>query len=338
MAAFESPASDNTASTRRNFVLSSLRKDALIEWMKDMLNHSFVLDARDSYEGTMKYFETLVDEHRNAYENKGSRSRLKEYVPTVGRFLTPLPMSQAFAIYDAKYSISKRRFVSPTFNEIRHILNLSQVMAIGPHLQLITFDGDQTLYSDGGNFEDNEDLASSIISLLCHGVKVAVVTAAGYGLDGSKYARRLRGLLDRFVTEGLSPAQVQNFFVFGGECNYLLRCTLQQQQQQTAEDSTSTKSVDEAGFEDQDQDREEAGLEAVIVPVPVEEWQAPHLPGPKPTLWPAEEIKTLLDVAERSMRDTVGELNLRAKVMIFVIAIFIRQSCNSGLPPMFSAY
>ena len=276
-------------SSQRNYVLSSLRKDSLIEFMKDMLNHSFVLDAKDTYIGTMKYFEVLVDEHRSAFLNKENRSRLKEYVPSVGRFHTHLPISQAFTLYDLKYSISKRRFISPTFNEIRHILNLSQIMAIGTNLQLITFDGDQTLYSDGGNFEDSEDLAVGIMSLLCNGVKVAVVTAAGYGLDGSKYTRRLRGLLDRFVHEKLTREQVENFYVFGGECNYLLRCTLQQ----------STEGTE---------------LEPVILPVPMEDWQAPELQGPKPTEWPAEQIRELLDVAERSMRDTVRELNLRAKV------------------------
>jgi hypothetical protein len=302
MSEFEPTAAEVIVPARRNFVMSSLRKDSLIDWMKDMLNHSFVLDARESYEGTMRYFEQLIDEHRRAYENNETRSRLKEYVPTVGKFITPLPMSKAFALYDSKYSISKRRFVAPTFNEIRHILNLSQVMAIGPHLQLITFDGDQTLYSDGGNFEDNEDLAMSIISLLCHGVKVAVVTAAGYGLDGTKYARRLRGLLDRFVTEKLSPEQVSNFFVFGGECNYLLRCTLQ------------TKTADKADSGADTDGDDGPSSEAVIVPVPVEHWQSPDLDGPKPTQWLAEEIKELLDVAEQSMRDTVRELNLRAKV------------------------
>lgn len=278
-------------SSRRNYVLSSMRKDSLMEWMKDMLNHSFVLDAKDSYIGTMRYFEKLIDEHRSCHGTE-LKSRLLEFVPSVGRFHTPLPMSAAFTLYDLKYSISKRRFVAPTFNEIRHILNLSQVMAIGPKLQLITFDGDQTLYTDGGNFEDNEDLAVGIISLMCHGIKVAVVTAAGYGLDGTKYAKRLRGLLDRFVLEGLTKEQVENFFVFGGECNYLLQCTLQ------ARDVNGT-----------------SDMEAVILPVPTEAWQAASLMGPKPTEWPAEDIKVLLDVAETSMRDTVQELRLRAKVI-----------------------
>lgn len=50
-------------------------------------------------------------------------------------------------------------------------------------MKLISFDGDQTLYSDGGNFEDNDELALAIILLLKHGVKVALITAAGYGYD-----------------------------------------------------------------------------------------------------------------------------------------------------------
>ena len=113
-------------------------------------------------------------------------------------------------------------------------------MAIKKDLKLITFDGDQTLYQDGGNFAPTHELAGAIIDLLVvrasthahiahmqictlahihtytpvhirtlpaspvlhlrltliltlllwqSGVHVAVVTAAGYGLDGSKYVR-----------------------------------------------------------------------------------------------------------------------------------------------------
>jgi IMP and pyridine-specific 5'-nucleotidase len=302
-------------SERRNCVLSSLRKDSLIEWMKEMLNHSFVLDAQSSYPGTMKYFEKLINEHRDSYSKNGinHRSHLKEYVPSVGRFHTSLPLSTAFSMYDAKYSISKRRFISPTFNEIRHILNLSQVMAIGNTLRLITFDGDQTLYSDGGNFEQNEELAMGIMSLMCHGIKVAVVTAAGYGLDGTKYAKRLQGLLDRFLVENLSKEQVENFYVFGGECNYLLQCTLEACDGDDACVGLS---------QDQGHGESPAPYRAVILPVPTEAWQAPQLQGPKPTEWAAEDIKHILDVAEESMRGSVAELNLRAKVHFTLYVFF----------------
>jgi hypothetical protein len=39
-------------------------------------------------------------------------------------------------------------------------------MAIKKDLKLITFDGDQTLYQDGGNFAPTHELAGAIIDLL----------------------------------------------------------------------------------------------------------------------------------------------------------------------------
>ena len=87
--------------------------------------------------------------------------------------------SSKYVISDRKYAMSSRQHISPSFHELRHILNLAQVIAIGTDLSLISFDGDQTLYSDGGNFEDNAALAGSIIQLLRVGVAVAVITAAG---------------------------------------------------------------------------------------------------------------------------------------------------------------
>ena len=55
---------------------------------------------------------------------------------------------------------------------------MQQQQLNGP--RMITFDGDQTLYSDGENFEKNPKLAHALYQLLRHGVVVAVVTAAGY--------------------------------------------------------------------------------------------------------------------------------------------------------------
>lgn len=233
-------------------MLTSHRKDGLIEWLKEMMTHSFVLDATGTYSDTMSAFEELVEEHRLRPDS----SRLRAYVPTVGRFHTSLPMRQAFEIYDEKYSVSRRRQLPPTFNEIRHILNLAQVLALGKDLSLLSFDGDQTLYSDGGNFEDNDELARGIILLMKAGVRCALITAAGYGLDGSKYEVRLRGLLDRFVLYNLTSEEVSRFLVFGGECNYLLQC----------------------GYDD-------AGGRVVLKPIAPEVWQAPHVPGPKPANW-----------------------------------------------------
>lgn len=186
---------------------------------------------------------------------------MKQYVPQVGVFHTSLPMRKAFKIYDEKYAVSQRRHLPPTFNEVRHILNLAQVMALSQSLSMISFDGDQTLYSDGGNFDDNEELAMGIIYLVKSGVKVALITAAGYGLNKEKYEVRLGGLLEKFVSSDLSEEEVGRFYVFGGECNYLFECAY---------------STD--------------GSKCVLKPIQPEVWQADHLSGPKPMHWPQHEV------------------------------------------------
>jgi IMP and pyridine-specific 5'-nucleotidase len=234
--------------------------------MKSMLNHSFVLDALDTTGAdTFSHFEMLIDEHRRFELEGGDQpSRLKQLVPTVGTFHTRLPLRKAFAAYNAKHRITQRRHICISFNEIRHILNLAQIMAMRPVNEaedmkdwaqesirqtdsgfsdspnspevsgilpqeafsgpkMMTFDGDQTLYSDGKNFEDNLRLANYLYLLLKHGVTVAVVTAAGYEYHAEKYEFRLSGLLTFFEEKGLSEADCERFYLFGGECNYLLR-------------------------------------------------------------------------------------------------------------------
>lgn len=317
---------------RRNYMFSTHRRDGLIEWMKEMLMHSFVLDAKESYNGTMRFFEELIDEHRR----NPSKSRLTQFVPSVGVFHTHLPLHHAFRIYDNKYSISQRRHIAPSFNEIRHILNLAQILAIGDTLKLISFDGDQTLYDDGGNFDaNNDELALAIIRLLCHDVKVAVVTAAGYGWNGSKYEVRLKGLLSRFVDENMTKEQVENFYVFGGESNYLFQCTLLGADIDTSHISPFPKREDETGLPSdppmhsvtstpvvsshstthEHSAVSNKALRARLIPVPIAEWQADDLHGPKPYFWPEAQVKALLDVAEHTMRETVDELRLRARIL-----------------------
>lgn len=254
--------------------------------------HSFVLDALDTTGAeTFSHFEDLIEEHRRMEADGEDRpSRLKQLVPQVGHFHTHLPLRRAFLAYNEKHRITKRRHICISFNELRHILNLAQIMAMrsldselekdpnsdknlnewalssslhigsipeesaiaetpptenisqlsrllkghtedippaedgepfnGP--KLITFDGDQTLYSDGANFESNPKLANYLYLLLKHGVTVAVVTAAGYEYETQKYELRLSGLLDYFQQKGLSEEDCDRFYLFGGECNYLL--------------------------------------------------------------------------------------------------------------------
>ena len=44
--------------------------------------------------------------------------------------------SEAFEQYDFKYCVTARKFIRPSFNEIRHILNLAQINAIAGGLRL----------------------------------------------------------------------------------------------------------------------------------------------------------------------------------------------------------
>jgi len=49
----------------RNTHVVAMRKDGLVDWIKGLMMHSFVLGNQyESYATTMKYIETLVKEHR----------------------------------------------------------------------------------------------------------------------------------------------------------------------------------------------------------------------------------------------------------------------------------
>lgn len=161
---------------------------------------------------------------------------------------------------------------------------------------MITFDGDQTLYSDGANFESNPRLAFYIYQLLRHGVVAAVVTAAGYEYDVDKYEHRLSGLLHYFKERGLNESECESFYLFGGECNYLLQLGADYRLHPVRETgpggwSTSTKYLLES-----------------------------------PGNWSEEEVKTLLDVSEETLGETREDLNLRGRV--------IRKRRSVGLIPL----
>ncbi|KAH8047888.1 hypothetical protein JL720_15997 [Aureococcus anophagefferens] len=185
------------SSRRRNYMLVSHRRDQFIEFIKGLLQPSFVLDAlAESASNSWAHVEELVEEYR--HETPGEPSRLRTAVPSLGIFHTALPLEAAWRSFDARFKVSARRFVAPSFNEIREILNLAQVMAFERSpLKFVSFDGDCTLYSDGKNFDDAA-LAGQIERLLAAGVTVALVTAAGYGYEADKYEKRLEGLLRVF--------------------------------------------------------------------------------------------------------------------------------------------
>ena len=56
------------------------------------------------------------------------------------------------------------------------------------------------------------------------GLKIAVVTAAGYPNDPKRYEQRLSGLLNGFRAHNLDESVLNRFYVLGGECNFLFQC------------------------------------------------------------------------------------------------------------------
>ncbi|KAF2097299.1 IMP-specific 5'-nucleotidase 1 [Rhizodiscina lignyota] len=237
--------------------------------------------AHRRYAEIMRDVEELIIDHI-AHQNAGThdRSKLKLLVPSVGRFFTPLALHEAFLYQDSKRLISHRRFVPPSFNDIRLILNTAQAMSLtrsGP-LELVTFDGDVTLYDDGESLSDENPVIPRIIALLQKGTKIGIVTAAGY-VEARRYYERLRGLLDAVnASEALTSVLKQNLIVMGGEANYLFR------------------------FSEGDPDR--------LKLVPRQEWLLQEM-----LLWQDSDIAELLDVAEVALTECVANMRLDAQLL-----------------------
>jgi hypothetical protein len=103
-----------------------------------MLTHSFVLDCLDETGAdTFAHFEVLIEEHRMVQDDGSGRpSRLKLLVPTVGTFHTPLPLRQAFQLYNEKHQLTKRKHIQISFNEVSLTLIL---VVMGSHIILSFF-------------------------------------------------------------------------------------------------------------------------------------------------------------------------------------------------------
>ena len=142
----------------------------------------------------------------------------------------------------------------------------------------MTFDGDVTLYNDGESLLPDNPVISRIIGLLERGIKVGIVTAAGY-TDTSKYYGRLSGLLDAVnfaVTKGVvsSPTLI----VLGGESNYLF---------------TFDKSS-----------------KYLLKHVARENWMLDEM-----KLWAESDISALLDTAEKALSECIINLGLDAEIL-----------------------
>jgi len=235
--------------------------------------------AHRRYAEIMRDVEELINDHI-AHQAAGThdRSKLKLLVPSVGMFFTPLLLHDAFAYQDGRRFISSRRFVPPSFNDIRLILNTAQVMSLtrsGP-IELVTFDGDVTLYDDGQSLTEDNPVIPRILSLMSRGTKIGIVTAAGY-TEARRYYERLHGLLDAIHMSDMPSTLKQNLIVMGGESNYLFK------------------------FAEGDPDR--------LKFVPRKEWLLDDM-----LLWQEEDITELLDVAEIALKDCIKTLRLEADV------------------------
>ena len=216
------------------------------------------------------------------------KSKLNLLVPTVGMLFTPLHLEQAFKYQDKRRQISRRRFVAPSFNDVRLILNTAQLYGLrtsgaqsenhDSFVQLVTFDGDLTLYEDGGSLTADSPVILRIMRLLKQGCKVAIVTAAGY-TEAEKYYQRLGGLFDAVrSSDSLTDVERNNLVVMGGESNFLFRY-----------------------------DHHQPGR---LASVPREEWLLDEMKS-----WRNDDIIELLDIAESSLRACASNLNLSAAVL-----------------------
>lgn len=239
------------------------------------------IDAHTRYSQIMKDVEQLINDHI-AHQSSGTAhaSKLKLLVPSVGLFFTPLPLQDAFNYQDRKRCISSRRFVPPSFNDIRLVLNTAQAMSLvrTSKLDLVTFDGDVTLYDDGESLTPDNPVIPRILALLRAGTRIGIVTAAGY-TEAHKYHERLYGLLDAVAeTPDLAEQARNRIVVMGGEANFLFTYT--------------------------------PDVQCKLQPVPKEDWVLPEMRS-----WTEENVKELLDVAERALKDCVHAMQLPVSVL-----------------------
>jgi IMP and pyridine-specific 5'-nucleotidase len=146
----------------------------------------------------------------------------------------------------------------------------------GP-LDLVTFDGDVTLYDDGESLTPENLVIPRILRLMRTGSKIGIVTAAGY-TEARRYYERLHGLLDAIYASDLPVANKQNLVVIGGESNYCFKF---------AGDSPDMLSL-----------------------VPRQEWLLKEM-----VLWEESDVTALLDIAEGSLRDTVKNMRMEAVIV-----------------------
>ena len=147
----------------------------------------------------------------------------------------------------------------------------------GP-LELVTFDGDVTLYHDGASLTADNPVIERIIRLLSQGTRVGIVTAAGY-TDASKYYGRLCGLLEA-VKSAIERSLLFKpvLIVLGGESNYLFTF--------------------------------DASSKYLLRFVPRKTWMLDVMKH-----WTEPDVNALLDVAEGALQECIDTLGLSAEIL-----------------------
>ena len=161
-------------------------------------------------------------------------------------------------------------------------LNTAQLLSLsrGSPLKLITFDGDVTLYDDGHSLTPDNPVISRILRLLSQGIKVGIVTAAGY-TDSIRYYERLHGLLEAIKAafgNSATSTDRPSLVILGGESQYLY-----------ALDFNSVN---------------------LLKCVPRVDWMLPQMKS-----WSDMDINALLDVAEGALQECVTTLGLSATII-----------------------
>ncbi|OAA63332.1 imp-specific 5 -nucleotidase [Niveomyces insectorum RCEF 264] len=267
----------------------------------DAVFASNTAEVRRRYAEIMRDIEAMIEEHRLLQTAQDPRpSRLQLLVPTVGPFFTPLPLEAAFVYQDGRRHISSRRLVAPSFNDVRLTLNTAQLLALAgratvaetaaagappaihrtDRLQLVTFDGDLTLYEDGQNLVPDSPLIPRILALLQRDIKVGIVTAAGYDA-ADKYYERLHGLLQAVhAATDLTDTQKHSLLVVGGEASFVFAYSAS------------------------------AAPAPLLAPIDPAVWMPDAMKA-----WPAADVAELLDLAETTLRACVERLQLPAQVL-----------------------
>ena len=181
----------------------------------------------------------------------------------------------------------------PSFNDIRLTLNTAQLLSVAKDLQLVTFDGDVTLYADGGSLLETDIIIPRLLAILAAGIGVAIVTAAGYR-KASRYYERLSGLLDSVhAAEGFGTLKNPTLLIMGGESNYLFRYS--------------------------------PTAETLLEYIPRSDWLLPDMHA-----WTEANIADVLDVAEEALQECVTTLSLDAQILRKERAVGIIPSARKG--------